>query len=310
LEQNIEHILAAFLAQYYSSRIEELPYRILLPIEPEDFSLINKFLQNKLKIPQRGEMLSLVKLAAKNAFNYVEEQKLSHMRKSDRTVFPVKELKDKLKLKRLPRKMICLDVSTIQGSDTVSSLVYFENGKPKKNNYRRFVIKTVSGQDDFAALAETLHRYLQKVDAEQKPDLIVIDGGKGQLSSAYKVLQGSYKSDIEMISLAKKQEEVFLPGISSSIILPRSSSALRLLIAIRDEAHRFAISFHRKRRSSRTLKSELDDINGIGFKTKFLLLNEFGSVENIRKQDAASLTRIKGIGLQAATKILSHLKRS
>ena len=145
---------------------------------------------------------------------------------------------------------------------------------------------------------------------EQKPDLIVIDGGKGQLSSAFKILQNSDRSDIEMISLAKKQEEVFLPGRSNSIILPRSSSALRLLIAIRDEAHRFAISFHRKRRSSRTLQSELDNINGIGFKTKFLLLNEFGSVENIRKQDAASLTRIKGIGLQAAEKILSHLKSS
>ena len=132
LEQDIEHILAAFLAQYYSSRIQELPYKILLPTEPEDFPLLNKFLKNKLKVPLRGEMRSLVKLAAKNAFNYVEEQKLSHMRKSDRTVLPVKELKDKLRLKRLPRKMICLDVSTIQGSDTVSSLVYFENGKPRK----------------------------------------------------------------------------------------------------------------------------------------------------------------------------------
>lgn len=310
MEQNLEHILAAFLTQYYASRIEDLPDKILLPVEPEDFSLINNFLQHKLKIPQRGEMRSLVKLAAKNAFNYVEEQKLSHLRKSDRTVLPVKELKDKLRLKRLPRKMICLDISTIQGTDTVSSLVYFENGKPKKKNYRRFIIKTVKGQDDFAALAETLARFLLKATDEARPDLIVIDGGKGQLSSAYQVLEDSGKSDIEMISLAKKREEVFLPGRSDPVILPRSSSALRLLIAIRDEAHRFAITFHRKRRASRTLKSELDNIKGIGFKTKFRLLHEFGSVENIRNQEAASLTRIKGIGIRAAEKILAHLKSS
>ncbi len=308
VDQTEAHILSAFLTQYYSSRLDDLPNQMLLPCEPEEYQLLNDFLKNKLQIPQRGDMRSLITLAAKNAFNFVEEQKLNHMRKSDRTVIPVKELKDKLKLHKLPRKMICLDISTIQGTDTVSSIVYFENGKPKKKNYRRFVIKTVIGQDDFAAMAETLQRYLDKVNEDEKPDLIVIDGGKGQLSSAYNVLQGSDKSDLEMISLAKKQEEVFLPGRKDSILLPRSSSALRLLISIRDEAHRFAITFHRKRRSSRTLKSELDGVKGIGFNTKFMLLNEFGSVENIRKQNAESLARVKGIGLKVAEKILQQLK--
>jgi len=281
----------------------------MLQIEPDDFELLNTWLRNKLQIPQRGEMRSLVTIARSNAFNFVEEEKLKHLRKSVRTVFPVQELKEKLGLKKLPRKMICLDISTIQGSDTVSSLVYFENGKPRKKSYRRFVIRSVSGQDDFASMAETLERYLLKIDKEEIPDLIVIDGGKGQLSSAYVVLQRSSYPKIEIISLAKKLEEVFLPGHKDSILLPRSSSALRLLIKIRDEAHRFAITFHRKRRSSRTLKSQLDDIKGVGFKLKFLLLNEFGSVENIRKLDVQTLCKIKGIKEKTAQNILEGLNK-
>ncbi|KQC03075.1 MAG: excinuclease ABC subunit C [Candidatus Cloacimonas sp. SDB] len=308
-DQSIPAILAAFLKQYYTGKRNDLPFKILLPQKPEDFEVINDFLNRKLLIPQRGDLHSLVTLANKNAFNFVEEDKLRHLRKSVRTVLPVKELKDKIKLKKLPRKMICLDISTIQGSDTVSSVVYFENGKPKKKNYRRYVIKTVTGQDDFAAMAETLERYLKSVTEDDKPDLIVIDGGKGQLSSAFKILEKYSDRNIEIIALAKRLEEIFLPGKKDPITLPRSSSALRLLIAIRDEAHRFAVTFHRKRRSSRTLKSRLDEIAGIGFKTKFLLLNEFGSVENIRKQSIQSLTRIKGIGPKAAEKILVQLSR-
>jgi len=308
-DQSIPLLLAAFLKQYYTNKRNDLPYQILLPFKPDDFEIINHFLNRKLQIPQRGDLHSLVNLANKNAFNFVEENKLRHLRKSVRTVLPVKELKDKLKLKKLPRKMICLDISTIQGSDTVSSVVYFENGKPKKKNYRRYIIKTVTGQDDFAAMAETLERYLKSVNQDDKPDLIVIDGGKGQLGSASRILEKYSDMNIEIIALAKRLEEIFLTGKPDPVTLPRSASALRLLISIRDEAHRFAVTFHRKRRSSRTLKSRLDDIAGIGFKTKFLLLNEFGSVENIRKQSIQSLTRIKGIGPKAAEKILAHLSR-
>jgi excinuclease ABC subunit C len=301
-------ILAAFLQQYYMEKIEALPFNILLQIEPEDKEILNKLLKNKLLIPQRGEKRSIIQIARDNAFNHVEEQKLKYLRKSDRTIFPIKELKDKLGLKKLPRKMICLDISTIQGTDTVSSLVFFENGKPKKKNYRHYIIKTVVGQDDFASLAETLERYLLKIEEQEKPDLIVIDGGKGQLSSAYKILIDIDIKNIEMISLAKRLEEVFLPGRSDSIILPRSSSALRMLINLRDEAHRFAITFHRKKRSKRTLQSELDRITGIGDKMKFQLLKEFGSVENIANASTIDLTRIKGLGMKSAKKILAALK--
>ncbi|MCK4653845.1 MAG: excinuclease ABC subunit UvrC [Candidatus Cloacimonetes bacterium] len=300
--------MEAFLKQYYSQKTKNLPFRILLQIKPDDYKTINRWLRNKLIIPQRGEKKILITIAKENAFNYLEEQKLKYLRKSNRTIYPIKELKDKLSLKKLPRKMICLDISTIQGSDTVSSLVFFENGKPKKKNYRHFIIKTVVGQDDFACLAETMQRYLKKIEEQEKPDLIIIDGGKGQLSSAYKILGGMKISGIEMISLAKRLEEVYVPGSKQSIILPRSSAALRILINLRDEAHRFAITFHRKKRGKRTLQSELDKIKGVGISTRFLLLKEFGSVKNLKKSSVEDMMHIKGIGRKTAEKILAELK--
>jgi len=305
---NINQIMAAFLQQYYAEKLDVLPYKILLQIAPEDHEILNDWLNNKLFVPQRGDKRSLIQIAKDNAFNHVEEQKLKYLRKSNRTIFPIKELKDKLGLIKLPRKMICLDISTIQGTDTVSSLVFFENGKPKKKNYRHFIIRTVQGQDDFASMAETLKRYLLKIDEQEKPDLIVIDGGKGQLSSAFNILEEMKITDMEIISLAKRLEEVFQPGKTGSVILPKSSSALRMLIHLRDEAHRFAITFHRKKRSKRILQSELDRINGIGDKMKFLLLKEFGSVENISHASIKDLMQIKGLGKKTAEKILSTLQ--
>ncbi|OQX72016.1 MAG: excinuclease ABC subunit C [Candidatus Cloacimonas sp. 4484_275] len=305
--KSVAELTEAFLKQYYSGKSSTLPYRIFLSEIPSDFPTLNLWLKNKIVVPQRGEMKKLTKMARENAFNFIEEQKLKHLRKSNRTIFPIKELKDKLGLRKLPRKIICLDISTIQGSDTVSSLVFFENGKPKKKNYRRFIIKTVSGQNDFASLAETLTRYLKKIEEPEKPDLIVIDGGKGQLSSAFEILKKSGIEDIEMISLAKRLEEIFLPNKSNSVVLPHSSPSLRLLIKLRDEAHRFAITFHRKRRSARTLTSELDKIKGVGTETKFRLLKEFGSVKNIKKAEINDLMSVKGIGRKLAEKILSEL---
>jgi len=156
-------------------------------------------------------------------------------------------------------------------------------------------------------MAETMNRYLLKINEQEKPDLIVIDGGKGQLSSAQAILMELEIDDIALISLAKRLEEVYLPGKTESIILPRSSSALRLLVNLRDEAHRFAITFHRKRRSKRTLQSELDKIGGIGEKTKFTLLKEFGSIENIKNATIAELSDVKGIGEKSAKLILGYL---
>lgn len=306
-----QEIMNAFLIQYYSSKLEDLPYQIVLQFEPDDFESIQDLLGKKIHIPQRGEFKQLITIAEKNAFDFVESQKLAHMRKSSRTIVPVQELKEKLGLKKLPRKMVCMDISTIQGSDTVSSMVFFENGKALKRQYKRFVMKTVEGQNDFASMAETMQRFLQHTGNDEKwekPDLIVIDGGKGQLSAAYELLQDSPHSDIEMISLAKRVEEVFLPNQSESIYLPRNSSALRLLVNIRDEAHRFAITFHRQRRNSRTLYSELDDIKGIGEEKKLMLLKHFGSVDAISKASIKALSDVKGIGQSFAQIIYNYFK--
>lgn len=299
-----ESILASFLKLYYSQK-DELPQEILLPFEPTDYEAISKWLHGKTSLPQRGEKTKLLAMAKRNAFHLVEEKKLAHMRKANRTIFPIQELKESLGMSKLPRKIVCMDISTIQGTDTVSSAVYFENGKAKKKFYRHFIIREIENQNDFAALQETMTRYLIEIDKdpEMKPDLFIIDGGKGQLSSTNEVLSKSKYGDINIVSLAKRAEEIFMPDRSESIILSRSSSALRLITRIRDEAHRFAITFHRSRRSKRTLVSELEDIQGIGENTKFILLKELGSVQNIRNADVETLTRIKGIGPKTAQSI-------
>jgi excinuclease ABC subunit C len=247
-------------------------------------------------------------MAKGNAFHLVEEKKLAHMRRANRTIQPIQELKEKLGLPKLPRKMVCMDISTIQGTDTVSSAVFFENGKPRKKFYRHFIIRSIDTQDDYAALQETLTRFLDEVkkDEAMLPDLFVVDGGKGQLGACLEVLQNSEHCDIPIISLAKRAEEVFIPNQSESIILSRSSTSLRLLINIRDEAHRFAIGFHRARRSKRTLVSQLEAIKGIGKQTKFLLLKELGSMEKIAEASLEELMGIKGIGKKTATLIREH----
>ncbi|HOH60481.1 MAG TPA: excinuclease ABC subunit UvrC, partial [Candidatus Cloacimonadota bacterium] len=302
-----EHILASFLKLYYAQR-DDLPGEILLPFEPDDYEALSAWLKHRTSLPQRGERSKLLAMAKRNAFHLIEEKKLSHLRKANRTIFPIQELKESLGLNRLPRKIVCMDISTIQGTDTVSSAVYFENGKAKKKYYRHYIIRTIDTQNDYAALQETLGRFLNELEreAEMKPDLFIIDGGKGQLNASSKVLEESAFSDIYIVSLAKRAEEIFVPGYSESVILPRSSSALRLVTTIRDEAHRFAITFHRSRRNKRTLISELEDIPGVGESTKFLLLKELGSVDRVKEAEIDELVKIKGIGSKSAQTIYEH----
>ncbi len=309
VHESRESILASFLKLYYASR-EELPQEILIPHAPEDHEALSTWLKGRLVLPQRGEKTKLLAMAKRNAFHLIEEKKLAHLRKANRTIFPIQELKECLNLPSLPRKIVCMDISTIQGTDTVSSAVFFANGKPKKKYYRHFIIRSIDTQNDFAALQETLTRFLNEIDKEpdMRPDLFIIDGGKGQLSSTNEILKASIYHDISIISLAKRAEEIFLPGSTESIILPRSSSALRLITNIRDEAHRFAINFHRSRRSKRTLISELEDISGVGEQSKFLLLKTLGSVESIRKASIEDLMNIKGIGAKIAQTIYDYFK--
>ena len=331
INETPEDILRAFLLQYYEEQLrcphecgeklcvtmnnKELPYQILLQITPTDYDALNILFKKKLIIPSKGEYKQLIEICRKNAFDYIENLKLQYLKKTTRTIIPIQEIKEFLSLKKLPRKIICLDVSTIQGSETVSSIVFFENGKPLKKQYRHFIIKTVDGQDDFASIAETLNRYFSQIIKDNSweiPDLIIVDGGKGQLSSAANILkhfQSNHENlkPIEMISLAKRLEEVFLIGHSDSIIFPKTSSAIKLITRIRDEAHRFAITHHRKRRSNRIISSKLDEIKGLGDDKKFALLKTFGSVENIKNASADDLKKIKGIGDNLSEIILRFL---
>lgn len=195
-------------------------------------------------------------------------------------------MKEHLKLDRLPRRIECFDNSNLQGTDPVASMVCFVDAKPRKSEYKRFNIKTVVGPDDFASMKEVLTRRYSRVmkDGLQIPDLIIVDGGKGQLSSAVEALKEiDFYGECEIIGLAKRLEEVFLPGMSNPIMIPKKSSALKLLQHARDEAHRFAINFHRQKRAKRTVKTELLQIKGVGEKTAQKLLMEFGSVKKIKK---------------------------
>jgi len=302
-------ILTAFIKMYYSEKVGVYE-EIIVPVIPYEIDELNKWLSNKIKKPHRGDKSKLLLMANRNAFHLLENELLSHLKKTARTVFPVKELKDRLSLKSLPRKIVCIDISTIQGEDTVSSAVFFSNGKPYKKFYRHYIIRNSLISNDYAAIEETTSRFLKEVleNADMLPDLIVIDGGKGQLNSALRILKKS-NSCLAIISLAKRIEEVFLPDVQDSIILPKSSSALRLLIRIRDEAHRFAISFHRKRRSKRTLLSDLANIEGVGDNIKFILFKELGSIDKIKSATLEQLVSIKGIGKQTADKIIKHFNQ-
>ena len=214
-----------------------------------------------------------------------------------------------LGLAAVPRSFVCIDISTNQGRDTVGSLVWFEAGRPKKAEYRRFKIKGAP-QDDFAAVHEVATRYLSRRLAEQKqlPDLVVIDGGKGQLSAALDAARALGQDQLPIVSLAKKEEEIFLPGRSDPLRLSRRSPSLRLLQRARDEAHRFAVSYSRKRRAARTITSELLAIRGIGPSRRRALLERFGSLAGVKSATPAEIAALPGFSISFAERILDRLK--
>ncbi|HEV7706294.1 MAG TPA: helix-hairpin-helix domain-containing protein, partial [Gemmatimonadaceae bacterium] len=210
------------------------------------------------------------------------------------------------------RAMICFDISTSQGTDTVASCVWFENGRPKRAEYRKFKIETVVGgaPDDFASMREVVTRYFARRLDEQKPlpDLVVVDGGKGQLSSAREALEALNLSRLPTISLAKREEEIFVPGKSESLRLSKRSPALRMLQRMRDEAHRFAITYNRKRRSMRTVTSELLKIKGVGPEKRRALLNAFGSIQGVRDAGVDAIAQLPGFSSASAQRLLAALK--
>jgi len=305
-------VMTMFLAGSYVG-MQEKARQVLLPFDFPDRELIEQTLpDSRILIPQRGPRRDLIALAEQNARHLLEELKLSSLEAEERAGDPVYELGRELGLQRLPRSLVCFDISTTQGTDTVGSCVWFENGRPKRGEYRKFKVKTVEGTDDFASMGEVVRRYFERRLNDQKPlpDLIVVDGGKGQLSAARAALAALSLTDRPLISLAKRDEEVFIWGREEPLRLSRRSPGLRLLQQARDEAHRFAITYNRKRRSMRTVTSELLKVPGIGPVKRRQLLKEFGSVQGVREAGEEAIAKLPGFNAERARKLLQSLAAS
>ena len=302
-------VMAIFLAGSYVG-MQEKARDLLLPFDFPDRELIEQSLpDSRIHIPQRGPRRDLIALAEQNARHLLEELKLSSMEADERAGDPVYELGRELGLQRIPRSLVCFDISTTQGTDTVGSCVWFENARPKRSEYRKFKVKTVEGSDDFASMHEVVLRYFERRVRDEKPlpDLIVIDGGKGQLSAAHAALAELGVTDRPLISLAKREEEIFMWGREEPLKLSRRSPALRLLQQARDEAHRFAVTYNRKRRSMRTVTSELLKVPGIGPVKRRQLLKEFGSVQGVREAGEEAIAKLPGFNAERARKLLESL---
>jgi excinuclease ABC subunit C len=298
-------VLSAFILQWYRtapgrSRTLLLPFSL-----PEQETVESALDGTAVRVPQRGPRRALVDLADQNARHLLEEFKLAALEADERASDPVYELQRELGLPKLPRSLACFDISHAQGTDTVASCVWFENGRPKRSEYRKFMIKDTIGIDDFKSMHEVVQRFLRRRVDEGKPlpDLVVIDGGKGQLSSAVVALDELGLSQQPIISLAKRDEEIFLPGRSDGIRLPRRSPALRMLQQARDEAHRFAITFQRSKRAARTITSELLQIPGVGPTRRRALLHKFGSVQGVRDASLQDIAEVPGFGEAIARKV-------
>jgi excinuclease ABC subunit C len=294
-------LLESVIERYYLEQ-EDIPPELMLSSEIDNAGIIAEWLAKKsghgvaVETPKSGEKAKLVGLVEKNARFWLDELAVARLKRSDFVPNSLSSLQRDLRLPAPPRRIECFDISTIQGTDTVASMVVFVDAKPKKSEYRKYRIRVVEGQDDFAGMREVVERRYRRRQEENEPlpELIVVDGGKGQLSSAVEVLNRLGMQTVPILGLAKRLEEVFLPGQSESVLLPRTSSALRLLQHIRDEAHRFAVTYHRAVRKKRVLHTELDLIKGVGKKRAGELLEAFGSVQGVRFASEEQLAEIVG----------------
>ena len=316
-EMPVAEVLSSFLLQYYAEA-PVIPSEVLIPEAIEEADVLSEILTEQrgskavVLCPQRGEKLALVELASKNAKNSFDEKRLAERAQTDL----LDQVRIQLKLAKTPNRIECFDISTHQGDRTVASMVVFEGGEANKNRYRRFAIKTIEGQDDFAAMREVLMRRFTRAIAEgDLPDLVLIDGGKGQLGVAMTVLKDLAIEDLDAASIAKSRaiegghspERFFRPGRANPIILPQNSAVVHLLARIRDEAHRFAITYHRERRQKATLRTSLTDIPGVGPVIARRLLNKFGSIARIRGLPVDELAQVPGVGERLAETIQQNL---
>ena len=311
-------VLSAFLRQFYM-QTDFIPREVHVSHDLEDTDHISAWLTAKGDGPrvevaayQRGLKARAQDMADTNAAHLMEERRLKREARRDRVPQSVHALQRDLSLDRLPRRIEGVDISTFQGSDTVGSLVVMVDGKPRRSEYRHFRIRGGEGlPDDFAAIREVVERRFRGLSerGEPYPDLLMVDGGKGQLSSAVEALAGLGVDSPAVVGLAKRLEELFRPGQADPVVLPRTSASLRMLQVLRDEAHRFAVSYHRKLRARRTLGSGLDGVPGIGPGRRRALLQAFGSVRRLREAEEAEIARLKGFSLKLARQVKSHLNR-
>jgi excinuclease ABC subunit C len=305
-------VLQAYLAGKYLP-LEDRSAELLVPFEPDDRELVEASLERTtIHAPQRGPRRELVDLATQNARHLLEELRLTGEEADERAGDPIYELQRQLELQKVPRSLVCFDISHAQGTDTVASCVWFQNGRPYRAEYRKFKVKTVEGIDDFASMHEVVTRYFSRRIADERPlpDLVLIDGGKGQLNAAHAALTALGLGAMPSISLAKREEEIFVIGRQDAVRLPRRSPALRILQQARDEAHRFAITFQRKRRSMRTVTSELLRIPGVGDSKRRQLLAAFGSLQGVRDATRESIAALPGFGQKTAERVLQALRDS
>jgi excinuclease ABC subunit C len=312
-EERDADVLETYLAGPYRL-LEERARELVLPFEVTDRAVLEESLERtKVHVPQRGTRRDLVGLAQQNARHLLEEARLTGEEPTDeRAGDPTYELQRQLGLQKVPRTFVCFDISHAQGTDTVASMVWFQNGRPNRAEYRKFKLRMVEGIDDFASMNEVVGRYFKRRLEEEKPlpDLIVIDGGKGQLNAAADATRALGLDTIPMVSLAKREEEVFLLGRGDPVRMSRRNPALRMLQQARDEAHRFAITFQRKRRSVRTLTSELLRIPGVGDSKRRVLLSHFGSLQAVRSATPEQIAEVPGFSVKSGQKILDSLRRT
>jgi excinuclease ABC subunit C len=329
-EEKTSAILTQFIGQYYDEA-SFVPKELLLPEEVEEAQIIQQWLRQKrggekveLKVPQRGSQHELVQMASENAIETLRALKTQWESDTHKQSEALAELQSALGLPQPPNRIECYDISNIQGTAAVGSMVVFEQGVPNKKNYRRFNIKTVEGADDFASMEEVLLRRFKRWQAAEEmriepganpdlafsllPDLLIVDGGKGQLGRAVQVLEKfNLTGKVPAVGLAKEEEALFQPGKNNPLMLPRHSQGLYLLQRIRDEAHRFAITAHRNLRSKKGMASQLDSIPGIGPARRKELLKKFGSVEKIRQASPEELRQISGITDEIIKKVKENL---
>lgn len=326
--ENADQVLASFVKQFYDEAAY-VPPEILLPENIDEAKVIEEWLNRQrgqkvlLQVPRNGQSKELVQMAEENARATLTSLKAQWLADETKQMNAVAELQQVLGLPNPPLRMECYDISNIQGTNSVGAMVVFERGAAKKSDYRKFKIKTVEGADDYASLQEVLRRRFKHLIQQselpaavgsrkeeswrQMPDLVIIDGGKGQLNAALQVMQELGIEGVSVIGLAKQEEEIFLPHQSASLRLPKTSEALKLLQRIRDEAHRFGITYHRHLRAKKGLASQLDAIPGIGPRRRRALLARFGSLEKIREASVEELLTVEGMTRAAAQRLKEQL---